>query len=498
MTSIETKNKFKIWSMINCYKDYKNLWCSCETNCWKYKGLSSRFVEAHMKDLIKDNKVKGIITIPYPRDINDFYGFNNGIMKEHPEWKERLPEMIKYGKNWQTFIKNYVECKRLINEKKYYAINKTLSNCNSLTNKLLVHEMEETEYIKLKEYVIMCSVNPNEMYDETDLGHTAIMCKFPKLPVFTNSYDKEGKIRSSITVNLFHPDYYDNIYNDLDIKSNMDKESEICDNFNKDSSRIEYNNKMRVLYERYLDGEIINDEEVPVLEIKEKEYDINYILDYKEKINEKMIEIKSLIDILNSIDKESITIEFVKNIDVYNNEKIIYERYLELFIKITEIKNEYDFYEKICKKTDLINENIDDELIVKMLICVDCLKELYMNEFKDEYKLIKDMDNYVKENLEICYSNTFHYCPNYILFDEKDDKNDLSNFKMYSVEIDNPKQIEDYGIPTCIISITENHPLHNKNRKEDEFMKEFNGVKWSISENPIEFNVIYDEGLMNA
>ena len=69
---------------------------------------------------------------------------------------------------------------------------------------------------------------------------------------------------------------------------------------------------------------------------------------------------------------------------------------------------------------------------------------------------------------------------------------------MYSVEIDNPKQIEDYGIPTCIISITENHPLHNKNRKEDEFMKEFNGVKWSIISNPIEFNVIYDEGLMNA
>jgi hypothetical protein len=29
-------------------------------------------------------------------------------------------------------------------------------------------------------------------------------------------------------------------------------------------------------------------------------------------------------------------------------------------------------------------------------------------------------------------------------------------------------------------------------------MKEFNGVKWSISSNPIEFNVIYDEGLMNA
>ena len=124
-----------------------------------------------------------------------------------------------------------------------------------------------------------------------------------------------------------------------------------------------------------------------------------------------------LSDILNSIDKESITIEFVKNIDVYNNEKIIYEKYLELFIKITKIKNEYDFYEKICKETDLINEIIDDELIVKMLICVDCLKELYMNEFKDEYKLIKDMDNYVKENLEICYSNTFHYCPNYILFD---------------------------------------------------------------------------------
>ena len=45
---------------------------------------------------------------------------------------------------------------------------------------------------------------------------------------------------------------------------------------------------------------------------------------------------------------------------------------------------------------------------------------------------------------------------------------------MYSVEIDNPKQIEDYGIPTCIISITENHPLHNKNRKENEFMKELN------------------------
>ena len=91
-----------------------------------------------------------------------------------------------------------------------------------------------------------------------------------------------------------------------------------------------------VLYERYLDGEIINDEEVPVLEIKEKEYDINYILDYKEKINEKMIEIKSLIDILNSNDKE----DFLK-----------YVRSETKFFPLSIFILKKKFFSKLCLST---------------------------------------------------------------------------------------------------------------------------------------------------
>jgi hypothetical protein len=37
-------------------------------NC-EYDGLFLRFVEAHMKDFIKDNKVKGILIILYSRNI---------------------------------------------------------------------------------------------------------------------------------------------------------------------------------------------------------------------------------------------------------------------------------------------------------------------------------------------------------------------------------------------------------------------------------------------
>ncbi len=121
-----------------------------------------------------------------------------------------------------------------------------------------------------------------------------------------------------------------------------------------------------------------------------------------------------------------------------------------------------------------------------------------MNEFAEEFKLHKNMENYVKENVSIFKNVTYHYCPHYILFDEKDDKNDTSNFKMYSVEIDDPRQQQlNWGIFTCIISISENHPLHKKNRVNDEWQKEFNGAMWSISD-PIRKNFMYDEGIMNA
>ena len=89
----------------------------------------------------------------------------------------------------------------------------------------------------------------------------------------------------------------------------------------------------------------------------------------------------------------------------------------------------------------------------------------------------------------------YHYCPHYILLDEKDNKYDPEKFTMHSVEITGEK-ITTWGIMTCIVSLSQNHKLHPKNH-QDEFEVEFNDLIWTISD-PIKKCVFYDEGLINA
>lgn len=503
MTSQQTIQLLNYWKNINCFGNNKNLWCCCEDKqCWEFNGITSRFVEAHMKGIITNTT--GICIIPCLYDVSDFNEFNNNIMKIHPEWKLRLPEMIKYGKEWQRLLKYYDECEQLIKERKYQKVDEIMSGFSEEKHRLYYYIMNETENIKLKEFLIMGSHVPRESEDEFDIYHSCIMDKFPNgiyFPILLKKFDINGENIGWDKCELYHPNKMNIIEeDDLQLTKISEFEKKFCNDFNFNEDKLNYNRKMRELYTKFINGQIINDEEIPNISFKTTKYDIEYINKQKETINKNILEIHKLIDIINIVNNEDITIDFIKNCDIYENVEPIHDKYLSLYIKTKNIKSINNHYIKICNEQGILIENYEDNnlLFEKLFICEKFFKQLYENEFVEEFKLHKNMENYVQENIMIFKNVTYHYSPHYILFDEKDDKNDTSNFKMYAVEIDDVRQQQrNWGIFTCIISISENHILHKKNRTEDEWDKEFNGGMWTISE-PIKKNYMYEEGLMNA
>ena len=113
MAKTTAKYELQLWHKLHCtHEEPYHLWC--DGDCWEYKGLSSRLTEAYMKQMT----IRGLMFIPHPADVSDFIGYHTGIMSDHPEWREQLHKMGRFGREWKRFIKIYPTLVQLYSEKR--------------------------------------------------------------------------------------------------------------------------------------------------------------------------------------------------------------------------------------------------------------------------------------------------------------------------------------------------------------------------------------------
>ncbi len=89
-----------------CNHTVKILWCN--DGCWEAKGLSSREIESHMLGLTPSTKKTSYV----PIDHSDFSRCIV-LLKNHPEWKERLHEMKAYGYTWSNLVDHWEKLENL-------------------------------------------------------------------------------------------------------------------------------------------------------------------------------------------------------------------------------------------------------------------------------------------------------------------------------------------------------------------------------------------------
>lgn len=493
MTNNNVTKQLHWWMNDHCYNNKKHLWCSCKgKQCWEYSGLTSRFVEAHMKGIMKN--IKGVYFIPCLHDATDFFGFRNGIMTDHPEWKERLQEMSIYGRQWQRLIKYYDECDKLAEQGKYKAITDIIK-CFDITNsKLYYYNLKQSNNVHLKEYVIMGSIVPHGACDEFDICHSCIIKKIPNcyFSLKCEIYNKKSQCVGWNACNLYHPNVLTEEEDTTRISTIQKLETKICDNFN--NYKMEYNNKMRELCDRYTNGEIIYENELPVIEDKkEKTIDMESFEELKKSIVLLKMKRPEFIDyILNN----DICDDTHSDINTFVEGEYMHIKYETLYKYVTQLLGKIQHYNYLCNEHNINTENDNLLIINKLESYKEYIGNKYENAFCEEYKLHNEMQQYVKCNNSF-RNVTYHYCPHYILYDEKDDRLNTDDFEIYSVEIDDPELRENnFGVFTCVVSFSKNHALH-KNNRNDEFEVEYNDAIWSISE-PIQFNTFYEEGLMNS
>lgn len=499
-TSNNTSKELEQWGQMHCtHEPPYHLWCTGK-KCWEFSGLSSRFTEMHMKGI----KARGLFHIPCPSDSSDFVGYSTGIMQKHPEWRARLREMTKYGREWQRFVKYYEQCEQLVNNGKYKSLEEVMSGFNQKKCKLYYYEFpENTPNVELKEYLIMGSVIPREHYDEFDICHQCVLSDLPEYESLSVdgcltrtksiTYKRNGETNGWLTCTLHHPEKRNVTEDATRVSKISEAEHKFVDSFN--DYRKPYDDKMLELYKRYKKSEYVADDELPNWNDHVEQTKLADNENLYESINKKIEEHK------NILNNESISENMLKDIHLcvkYNTEFSSLRYLLDNFIKNNQIDDKY--IEDINKFTIMKDK-------CQQLMTI--LGNAYLNSFSAEIKLHNSMNNWVKDHSDTFTNVVYHYCPHYVLYDEKDNGYNPDEFTMHSVEIDDFKN-EHFGIMTCIISISKNHILHpdnkqmcseenvsNNDNESDCQDKKWMGINWLVGDQ-IEKNVMYEEGLQNA
>lgn len=484
-TTQKVISELNTWYSTNCtHEPPYHLWCKGK-NCWEFCGLSSRFTEMHMKGI----NARGLFYIPCPRDSSDFVGYSQGIMKKHPEWRARLGEMKKYGKEWQRFIKYYEDCEKLVESGKYKSLEEVMSGFRREICKLYYYEFpRDTPGVELKEYLIIGSIIPRYNMDEFDICQQCVLDKFPEYDSLSNdnelirsksiTYDKCGNKTGWLTCKLYHPNKREETESSERVQRISEIEHNFVDSFNVLTKT--YDDKMLELYRKYMKGEIIANEELP-----DSDKCVN---NDKQNDNEKTYEnIKKMLLLSSDLLSSDPSQEMLNDTDLCSKNNFMLGSLkwnLKYFIKNNENLTEYQ--QEVSKFKEQLNR-INDLMKI--------FGEAYLNKFTNEIKLHNDMNQYVKDNHEIFNNTVYHYCPHYILYDEKDSGYNENDFDMCSVQIDDHKN-ENFGILTCLISISKNHYLHPDNELAS-YEKEWMNMLWIVSR-PIKKCIMYDEGLANA
>jgi hypothetical protein len=493
MTEVNVKQRLTMFCATHClHGDIPHIWCNRDT-CWEFDGLTSRFTEGHM---LNKNFDPGMF-LPMLHDKNDFCGFHTGIMTKHPEWKARLPEMAKYGRQWQRLIKYYDELEKYFTEGRMEALSELINAIDKNNNRLYSYVLpNDMENCTLKEYLIVGSMIPRDAYDEFDICHCCVTNKLPTDSKFDNIrctiYDDKGNYKGSRSCELFHPDKLEVVSDIQRVKDASDNEDAFVKQFNEDEDKKKYEDKMIELVRRYRNKEIILESELPTDKDHGKT-DIQYCMKYGE-------EIKKLLEKLS---------EFINFPDDFTIENI--SPFTKYYSDITNLLHNIKMFNRYNENLNLQIEHV--ELIESIELFIKLVMEVYNGSYVNEISMHKEFEALMLSSCETFSNVCYHYCPHYILYDEKHKDYD-GDFELYSAEITTiddfekePKDIDDLtlptielvnddtGIKTCLISITKDHFLYPG---EDDFEKEYNGMIWTVSSNAIEKCVVYEEGLMNA
>ena len=478
-TSTKVLTELSNWHYMTCTHEAPyHLWCKGKC-CWEFSGLSSRFTEMHMKGI----KARGVFYIPVPRDMSDFNGYHNGIMKKHPEWRARLKEMTKYGRGWQRFVKYYDECEAHANEGKYELLGEVMACFSKEQCKLYYYVFPaSTPEVELKEYLVMGSMIPRKHSDEFDIAHCCVLDKLPKFCKLTNSklsslgsdiYDASGKWTGWARCDLYHPEKREVVESNNRVEAISKFEHNFVDSFN--SLSKSYDDKMLELYKRMKLGEYIKDDELP-----------NRADDYK-TTNTSVSKKEEIYNTL--LQKLADCSELLGTTEEFDCSDYDSDKCLEQYNKLSSLNSYIEYYNREAK------EQTHNDIIDKIQQLNTKLGEKYLSYFTEEIKVHDEMNNWIKYNPETFQNVVYHYCPHYVLYDEKDSGYD-DTFALYSVEIDDGVN-DTFGILTCLISISPNHILHPDNHPDD-FEVDWMDMSWSVSGQPVSKCVYYEDGLMNA
>mgnify|MGYP003386059743 CR=1 FL=1 len=469
-TSEKTKQEIEAFANFQCtHESPYHLWC--KDGCWEGRGLTSRFIEAHMLN----KPVRGVYCIPMLCDSTDFLGFHTITMARHPEWRERLPEMAKFGRPWQRLIRYYDELVQCFNQNQTHRINEILNGIDPNNCMLYYHKFNECETIKLKEYLVIGSLVPRMHDDEFDICPFVVHDKLPNnnnLKRFRlQTFGKDGSINGWSSCTLYHPDKNKNTTPRENVEYIAEMESKIVKSFN--DSRKQYNDAMIEIWKRYKDGEVILDEEIPIQQYGEKESDEEIVQRYYDDCDNIIVKHMDKVTLFMDTDITEAK-NFMEDHKLINS--IIYT--IESLERVKINKKSYINIEKFLP------------YIIKLKLIKDVLVDEYVKEYEKQFQVLEEAETYIKENCKIFKCCSYHYCPHYILYDEKHTEYN-EDFNMHSAQVTTD---DSYNIMTALISITKDHPLHPSHYDHE---IEYNGHIYVVSD-VIEKDVFYEEGLPNA
>jgi len=357
----------------------------------EYKELEHN--ESILKDIIlekqKIGNIESILNIVNIKNENDYINYKSYIKNIENILDNNLRNTI-YNKNKRVDINNIETNKKLFREKDAYKNELIIINNDLLKYDLIKKEEciisnnEEYEVLKSKLNILnkeLEEINKNKLINNLNINYD--ISSF-------NEIIKEEYIKSEFVINNI-----DNLYHYLNNKNvNIEKENEILNNINNYNTEIlKYENNLKYNIKNNLEikKSILNDN-IKDIENKIIEYQENYnIIKNEIIIYEKNKIIENNIKLLNNLIIKEEDINCKININKENIYNIIEYK------KIIEEELEH-YYKYIKYKNNQIKLKEFENLKEKNIIKKENIKEQLYNIYYYKNKLIKDIDNYIKNN----------------------------------------------------------------------------------------------------
>jgi hypothetical protein len=468
------------------HKEPYNL--SCEL-CWEGKGSSSRFLERHMLN----KRAKGVIFKLCPSDSDDFSRLYD-LFLLHPEWKERLDEMKIYGEEWTAFVNNYSLYERYFIGGYLIELDNLMRGINTLP--LPIVDLSNNPYIKKENYFYIGSLIPQE-FDE--LMPSVIFSKVPEM-IKTKIYKKENVYERNLRIRNSKP-------KSCDIKEKMHNLSQ--------KNQMERNELAYKMAKKISEGQEVTREEIKESKSKERGTDFfhSFLPEFQEMLNSWLQLYNTTINVhRTNVDTDTMNV----NTDTMNVDTNTTNVDTDTTNVDTDTMNVNT--DTMNVNTDTTNENTEKvmeelkegaEQLRSLSIFfpevnldeVNSFLSAHKENYNEEIKVHEEMEDFIKENTDVWSNISYSTCPHYILTNENEEENVERKMYFATLVRDDVKDgvrdvvrddVRDDEIFYALVSLSDYfHEII-----KDDF--EWQGFTWSLSLSPVQTNIFYDEGIMNA